>query len=402
MVQRKKLTDAGIRDLEPRPGAKYEEWDEFPGLCVRVESSGRKTFYLVYSIKRRSRWYKIGLAAMGDVTVMAVKDARVRARELSGDVARTRDPQAEHMAKRGGDTFAELYERYLDEHAKRHNKSWQRTHDLVVKHVLPKWAKLSASEIARADVRRLLGAVGAPQVANRVMHAVSAVFTWAMGQDLIAVNPCRGVRGNPTNSRDRILSDSEVPIFWRAADEHGPVRGMVLKLMLLTGQRGGELSHMRREHVRDGWWEMPGPPVPELKWPGTKNGNSHRVWLPAAARKLLAEFLDGDDDNAGFVFGAAVTKLDVAMSEISKQLDQPAVVPHDLRRTHGSEVTGRGHGREAMNRIQNHREGGIADVYDRHDYAEKDKLIMEDVAAAFMALIEGRQADNVIAGSFRK
>jgi hypothetical protein len=26
-----------------------------------------------------------------------------------------------------------------------------------------------------------------------------------------------------------------------------------------------------------------------------------------------------------------------------------------------------GFGRDAMNRVQNHREGGIADVYDRHE-----------------------------------
>jgi len=38
------------------------------------------------------------------------------------------------------------------------------------------------------------------------------------------------------------------------------------------------------------------------------------------------------------------------------------VTPHDLRRTHGSTITALGFGRDAMNRIQNHREGGIASV----------------------------------------
>jgi integrase len=54
--------------------------------------------------------------------------------------------------------------------------------------------------------------------------------------------------------------------------------------------------------------------------------------------------------------------------------------PHDLRRTHGTTVTGLGFGRDAMNRIQNHREGGIASVYDRHQYAEENKKVMEAVA----------------------
>ena len=43
-----------------------------------------------------------------------------------------------------------------------------------------------------------------------------------------------------------------------------------------------------------------------------------------------------------------------------------------------------------MNRIQNHREGGIATVYDRHQYAEENKRIMATVAGHIMALAEGR------------
>ena len=52
-------------------------------------------------------------------------------------------------------------------------------------------------------------------------------------------------------------------------------------MILLTGQRPGEVTHMRREHIEDGWWTLPGAPVPALGWPGTKNGETHRVWLPA-------------------------------------------------------------------------------------------------------------------------
>jgi hypothetical protein len=52
---------------------------------------------------------------------------------------------------------------------------------------------------------------------------------------------------------------------------------------------------------------------------------------------------------------------------------------------------------DAMNRIQNHREGGIASVYDRHGYAEETKRIMEAVAAELIRLAEGRAArGNVV------
>ena len=66
------------------------------------------------------------------------------------------------------------------------------------------------------------------------------------------------------------------------------------------------------------------------------------------------------------------------------------VTPHDLRRTFCSKVTALGFGREAMNRVTNHKEGGIADVYDRHRYAEENKKIMETVAQHLVMIVERR------------
>jgi integrase len=196
-----------------------------------------------------------------------------------------------------------------------------------------------------------------------------------------------------------VLSESELPRFWSAFDDAGLVVGTALKVVLLTGQRPGEVRLMRREHIVDGWWELPGEPVPALGWRGTKNGASHRVWLPKAAQVLLAE-LDGEA-TGGFVFAGPrsrrpVDGLDAAMRAICAKLGVERATPHDLRRTHGSTITALGFGRDAMNRVQNHREGGIASVYDRHGYAEETKRVMEAVAAKIMSLAEGRSTDNKV------
>src|SRR5262249_53556268 len=207
-----------------------------------------------------------------------------------------------------------------------------------------------------------------------------------------------GVDRNATRSRERVLSDSELPRFWSAFDDAGLVVSSALKMILLSGQRPGETSHMRREHIVDGWWEMPGEPVPALGWPGTKNGASPRVWLPKVAQALLAD-LDGEA-TGGFVFagprGRPVDGLDAAMRAICAKLGVERATPHDLRRTHGSTITALGFGRDAMNRIQNHKEGGIASVYDRHGYAEETKRVMEAVAARIMRLVEGKSGDKVV------
>ena len=41
-----------------------------------------------------------------------------------------------------------------------------------------------------------------------------------------------------------------------------------------------------------------------------------------------------------------------------------------------------------MNRVTNHKEGGIADVYDRHQYREENRKIMESVARHIVTLAE--------------
>jgi integrase len=216
-----------------------------------------------------------------------------------------------------------------------------------------------------------------------------------MRQELLAHNPCRGVERNPTVSRERVLSDAEVPLFWQAFSKAG-VSGAALQVLLLTGQRPGEVTRMRYDQITDGWWTLPGAPDAEKQWPGTKNAQTHRVWLPQPAQDIIAGLKIGDY----FVFGQS---LDVqpTMRNICAKLKVSRTTPHDLRRTHGSTITKLGFGRDAMNRIQNHKEGGIADVYDRHEYAEENKRVMEAAASRLIALARGETApSNVLIAKF--
>ena len=238
----------------------------------------------------------------------------------------------------------------------------------------------------------------APVLANRTLAAVSAIFSWGIKEEIVTANPCKLVERNPVKSRERVLADSELPLFWKAFGDLDPVRAACLRVILTCGQRPGECAHMRREHIKDGWWEMPGDPVGDV-WPGTKNGESHRVWLSKPVQDLLAAMSDGDGAT-GFVFagprGGSITKLDDAMRSICAKLGIERATPHDLRRTFSTSVTSLGFGRDALNRVTNHKDGGIASVYDRHGYAEENKRVMETVAAKIMALVEGRASDKVV------
>jgi integrase len=369
----------------------YNVWDARErGLVLRVQSSGHRAFKFVYSYRSRPRWFHIGEVPLGDARRIAAK--------IRLAVAEGKDPVAERKAERGAGTFAELAQRYLGEHAKRKNRSWEQADYLVQKHLMPRWGKLEAKSITRADVRAAIAKITAPVVANQTLAAASAIFSWGMKQEILAANPVRGVERHEVQSRERVLSDSEVAQFWNSFDNAGLVRGSALKLILLTGQRPGEIAHMRREHIKDGWWEMPGNPVPALGWPGTKNGQSHRVWLSELVCAILDE-LD-NDANAGFVFAGSrnnpVTGLGRAMQGICKNIGAERATPHDLRRTFSTAVTRLGFGRDAMNRVTNHKEGGIASVYDRYQYESENRRVMEAVASHVVALAEGRPVDNVV------
>jgi integrase len=380
-----RLNSLTLRRLKPKAAA-YLVWDNLQhGLAIQVHPSGTMAWKTIYSRQGRSRWFNIGRA-----DAIGLADARKMAAKIMVQVAEGHDPQADRKAERNSGTFGELADRYRD-YAMKKNKSWKQADALVRRHLLPRWAKLPPANITRSDIKGIMARIGAPIVANQVLASASAIFSWAVREELIKINPCVGVERNATTERERILSDSELPKFWTAFDNVGLVEGAALKVILLTGQRPGEVAHMRSEHIEDGWWTLPGKPIPALQWPGTKNAATHRVWLPKVAQQIIA-----DMESTGMIFtgprGGAIGGLANSMRSICKELGMERATPHDLRRTHGSTITALGFGRDAMNRIQNHKEGGIASVYDRHQYSDENKRIMESVAGRIMALIDGGAA----------
>ena len=362
----------------------YESDRQYPGLKRRIRGSGHETWVYVYSFRGRDRCFTIGQ--------VTTSQARRIAARLQHEVAEGRDPQAEKLAQREAGTFGELYARYVEEWAKRRNKSWAQADYLVRSHLLPRWAKLDAKSITRANVRAVIGKIESPTVANQTLAAASAVFTFAIRMEVIPHNPCKGIERNPTQSRERVLSDSEIQLFW-------PELTAPLKLILLCGQRPGEVQRMLRQHIKDGWWEMPGAADPKTGWPGTKNKESHRVWLVEPVREIIAASSVGD---SGFVFNRG--HLDAAMRGICAKLGvADRVTPHDLRRSWATRAAELGVTRLVVDRVLNHADRSVTGgVYDRYAYGPEIQRAMERVAARVLALAEGRAAGgaDIVLGVF--
>jgi integrase len=393
-TNRRRLTEPYVKGTKPRTEP-FNTWDsQVPGLVLRIQPTGHRSWRYFYC-RHRACWYHIGNA-----TSIPITEARRIAIDLAARVARGEDPAADRKAERNAGTFAELAADYVERHAKRNNKSYRQAEALVARYLLPKWGKLKATDVQRKDVRAALDRIEAPILSNQVLASASAIFSWAVEQDILAINPARGIKRHAVKARERILTETEVPLFWNALADTGLYRSSALKLVLLTGQRPGEVCHMRREHIElvegGAWWHLPGAPD-NNGWPGTKNKRDHRIWLSAPARAVLAEL---DDD--GFVFGCRpLTGLDGAMRDLCARLgvDNKAT-PHDLRRTAGSTITALGFGRQAMDRILNHSDHSVGSIYDRHGYTTEDRNIMEAVGQRFMSLVEPAAGAAVL--SFRK
>jgi integrase len=376
---KRRLTDGFVRTVRPDPDRATLYWDTLQyGLALSVQPTGHRAWKCVYTARRGPSWVHLGNAGAIPLT-----DARRLATRIMVQVAEGGDPYADRLALRDRGSFEQVAARYVAEYASRKNKSWKQAETLVARYLLPRWAKLDVGTIRRSDVKSAIAAITGPVLANQVLAAASAIFSWAVKQEIITSNPCSGVERNDTTSRERVLSDAEIAKFW-------PHLSASLKMILLTGQRPGEVSHIRREHIIDGWWDMPGKPVPALRWPGTKNGQSHRVWLAEPVRDLLMMVL---------ARAVSTDRMQESMRDICSKLGvNEKVTPHGLRRTFCSRVTALGFGREAMNRVTNHKEGGIADVYDRHKYAEENKRIVETVALHIVTIAEGGAADVITLG----
>jgi len=63
---------------------------------------------------------------------------------------------------------------------KKKNKSCKQAEALVQRHLLPRWGSLQAAAITRSDVKAVISSIARPVLANQVLAACSAVFSWAV------------------------------------------------------------------------------------------------------------------------------------------------------------------------------------------------------------------------------
>ncbi|NJL26400.1 MAG: tyrosine-type recombinase/integrase [Thermoanaerobaculia bacterium] len=388
-----KLTHRGIESFTAGKWLTDYMDDTLTGFGVRVHHTGKKVYFLRYIIDGTRRRMNLGT-----YPALSLADARDRAKELIGRLAKGEDPQAEKNAERQAETFGELAAEYLENHAKRNKRRWQEDERIIQANLLPVWKNKKAKNITRRDLAEVLDTIvarNAPVMANRTKALISKIYNYGLSRDIVQYNPCFGVP-MPTKARqrDRVLSEAEIRAFWRALDHVEPVMAATFRMRLLTAQRGLEVLSMRWEQIRDGWWTIP----PEV----AKNGLAHRVPVVPQVEELLAE-LRKHTGGSVWVFasprkrGARITTITRAAMRIAEAAGIENLTAHDLRRTAASHMTSMGIPRLVVSKILNHAESGITAVYDRHGYDAEKRDALERWAAKLEEILSGGRVTDRVA-----
>src|SRR2546430_450189 len=110
------MTDRFVKTL--KPGAQVVEWfdEDTRGLSLTINPGGSTTWYYNYTRRHDGIRRRVQL---GKVDALAVKDARLKARRMMGQVADGRDPAGDRRAEREALTVTELAEKYLTLYAEK-------------------------------------------------------------------------------------------------------------------------------------------------------------------------------------------------------------------------------------------------------------------------------------------
>jgi integrase len=298
---KKVLTDTAISKFRKPSAPKQEDhWDgKEPAFGVRVSYSGTRTFIVMLSImvggKRKLTRVTVGRYDREGRHGLTLAQAREKAREFKKIAKKGDDPrneQREHernLIAESVNTFASVRDSFLDSHRANIRSSTAAEYERLLKKNCAHFDNLPIAKISRQDIRAILSfyrKAGKPYAANRTFAALRVLFSWAVDEEILDASPADGIGKNAKGKekvRNRVLSNKEISVWWRALDAAGTFAPM-FKLLLLTGQRRGEVAGMRRSELSDLAGDDPQWRIPEER---TKNGRPHMVHLSPAAVEII-------------------------------------------------------------------------------------------------------------------
>lgn len=316
-------------------------WDtEVPGFGLRIQPSGRKTFFIRYRNRLGTqRKYKIGRACD-----MTVDQARLMARKHFVAIADGADPAVARDAYRDAPTIQDLRDRYMREWAGPHKKARSAKEDEGTwrRYILPRWGKRKVAEIEKSDVLTLQGEmVHIPAAANHVVALLGKAFNlaeewkWRPQKS----NPCYRIKKYRTRQKDLILEPEQIGAVDRVIDDMVEESDITVamaslaRLWMITGCRNAEIRTAERKWI-DASRQL-------LLLPDSKVGQ-RPIPLPDIAMEIIEELDRAYGTGRKWLIpgrkaGCCLSSPWKAWKRIAARAGvPPEATPHTLRHTVGS------------------------------------------------------------------
>ena len=413
-------------------------WDaNLKGLGLRVRASGRKSWIVKKrppdgsaDIRRTLGTYPtISLTEARDAAhdeIRAIRkghnrNAEGRQKRAAAKNAAARNTAAKANTGYGDGTFGKLAREYIaagcPKKNKRNGAKLKRPGDtasIIERRILPVLGNHLLAEVERKHILKVTDAIPArhEQAANHAHRTIRRLFNYAIERGELKISPVAGMAlPGAVYDRDRVLKDEELATLWaKAWTKMSYPFGLFHRLLLITGQRRGEVARMRWDDVDpdraiekdDEGKVIGGGPMWTIPKDFTKFGRRHDVPLSPLALDLLEEARRLAPPNQPWVFSMRGGKPIVGYGRAKLRADKLSGVTgwrlHDLRRTVATTMaTTLGQPEAVVAAILNHSNKnrvGVTAAYIRSDYAVAKRHTLERWARWLDGLIRPRE--NVI------
>ncbi len=316
-----------------------------------------------------------------------LKDARARHQEARALLDQGIDPIDEARRRHWAQTVAlnveGLCDKWMTSYAKRQRKRPEIPMQMISADIVPRIGGIMLQELNRRQIsQKLLDPIverGSLVQANKTLKLLKQILSYGVDHGYIDANPALPINarnvGGTEKPRERHLSEQEIRVVWSTLEHTGISQyvQIAIKLLLVTGQRRGELTLAKWDEIdlAEKVWTLP----PER----TKNGKAHRVPLSDLATALFVELkalsrgneyiMPSNTGEPRPMNERAITK---AVRRYQPEFGIPQWVPHDLRRTFSTHVNALTQAPHVVEKLLNHTMEGVMATYNRHDYwAEK-------------------------------
>ncbi len=342
-----RLNDRRVESLKPRKST-YDVRDrDLRGFGVRVLPSGAKRYFVHAQHEGRRIWKIVGRAGS-----IGAGEARERARTLIAAIRNGNDDQAaappDTPFETVGDEVFRRYARNWKPSTLRVNRNYYRNQ------ILPWFQGRPIADITARDVKQWFTSLHeTPVAADRSAPVLSVIMRQAevYGYRPEGTNPCVGIKRYRRQGRERFLTAAELRRLGAMLARHEAGRPQVvaiIRLLLLTGCRKGEIITLKWRYYREG----------NLFLADSKVG-PRSVWLSSAAREVL----DSVPRSPVWVFPSpqtdgclTVATLDRAWQRIRAEADLRDVRLHDCRHTYASMALAQGETVLTIGRLLGHRD----------------------------------------------